>query len=309
MLERSCIVKSASVPTDNASKVGDDLRTDSFSGLNPWYDQRAKYPSEAGVFMADDRDLYRFVIKAYSPDRIPMSRLAEYMSDLADLLGEKTAVHFVRLEEGSTALAYRVEPEAKPKVRDRVHALTFREAPVEALRAFDRLDRRLRLDNGFGYIAEPDGATVIEFPGVRRLTHQPYSAFWQPGHLSGVVVLVGSKRGLVPARDRKNTRVAVHIEDGERTYNCIAKRSFAARLGTHLFSNPIRVTGRGRWERGADGVWTLLEFRIEDFSPLDPAPLRSVVERLRAIPGVWKEDTDTLKKLATIKGTDEEVEK
>ncbi len=30
---------------------------------------------------------YRFVIEAYSPDTLPMSRLAEYMAALAQLLG------------------------------------------------------------------------------------------------------------------------------------------------------------------------------------------------------------------------------
>ena len=50
---------------------------------------------------------YRFRIDVFKPDTMPMGRLAEYMADLSQLLGEKEQVHFVRLEEGSKIeLAY-----------------------------------------------------------------------------------------------------------------------------------------------------------------------------------------------------------
>ena len=37
---------------------------------------------------------YRFKIDAYTPQTMPLVRLAEYMAELAQLLGEPTAVHF-----------------------------------------------------------------------------------------------------------------------------------------------------------------------------------------------------------------------
>ncbi len=49
---------------------------------------------------------YRFVIDALRPDAISMARLAEYMGELARLLGETRHVHFLRLDEGSVALAH-----------------------------------------------------------------------------------------------------------------------------------------------------------------------------------------------------------
>ena len=66
---------------------------------------------------------YRFKIDAYSPDTMPMSRLAQYMAELADLLGEQTAVHFKRITKGSTVLNATVDREAEPKVRDRVSSV------------------------------------------------------------------------------------------------------------------------------------------------------------------------------------------
>ena len=44
-----------------------------------------------------------------------MSRLAEYMGELARFLGRSEQVHFVRLEEGSTVLVQTVEREAMPE--------------------------------------------------------------------------------------------------------------------------------------------------------------------------------------------------
>lgn len=39
--------------------------------------------------------IYRFKIDAYSPDTMPMARLAQYMGELAVLLGEREAVHSI----------------------------------------------------------------------------------------------------------------------------------------------------------------------------------------------------------------------
>jgi hypothetical protein len=45
-----------------------------------------------------------------------MARLAEYMTELATILGEPAYVHFVRLKSGSTRLVHKVQFEAMPKV-------------------------------------------------------------------------------------------------------------------------------------------------------------------------------------------------
>ncbi len=52
-----------------------------------------------------------------------MARLAEYLHELAVILGEPRAVHFVRLDAGSTVIIHKVEQEAIPKVTDRVIAV------------------------------------------------------------------------------------------------------------------------------------------------------------------------------------------
>jgi hypothetical protein len=90
---------------------------------------------------------YRFKIDAYSPDTMPMARLAQYMAELATLLGEQNAVHFKRVTKGSTVLNARVDREATPKVRDRVAAVRAGDGGSEPRRAFNTLNRLLRDDN------------------------------------------------------------------------------------------------------------------------------------------------------------------
>lgn len=51
---------------------------------------------------------YRFQIDAYTPETITMARLAEYMTYLAQVLGETASVHFDRLL-GSSRKAVGVE--------------------------------------------------------------------------------------------------------------------------------------------------------------------------------------------------------
>ena len=52
---------------------------------------------------------YVLRIDAFTPDTMPMARLAEYLGALARLLGHAEHTHFVRLEEGSAKLVHRVD--------------------------------------------------------------------------------------------------------------------------------------------------------------------------------------------------------
>src|SRR5882724_5586855 len=124
-------------------------------------------PSKPKRKRSGDGVEYRFESEAYTPETIPMARLAEYMRELANILGEPAAVHFNRLEAGSTVLVSNIEREAVPKVRQRTMAVRRREGPSEGLRAYKAINKLLREDNGVGFLKDgrPDGATIIRFPG------------------------------------------------------------------------------------------------------------------------------------------------
>ena len=111
---------------------------------------------------------YRLKIDVFSVDSLPMGRLAEYMAELARLLGEQEHVHFSHLENGSAVLVSNIDELALPKVAERVQKVREGRAPKEAMQAFRTLDGLLAKDNAVAVLIPPDCTNVIEFPGRTR---------------------------------------------------------------------------------------------------------------------------------------------
>lgn len=252
--------------------------------------------------MNDDKRLI-FYIDAYSPETIPMAKLAEYMADFAALLGRENAVHFVGLEKGSTKLAARVEFEDVPKVTTRLHDIQRGNPPKDAVKVFAQIDDRLANDNAIGriFVEGSEGtadAELLTFPGRDRPRAQSYGPFTQEGTLDGVLISVGGKDETVPLR----------LQNGDTTYtNCDTTRTLARELGKHLFE-PIRIHGSGRWMREADGAWTLSRFRVHRFEVLAKDSLRDSVAVLRAVRGSgWKNMDAPLAELDDLRRDQDEL--
>ena len=80
---------------------------------------------------------YTFHIAGLTPETLPMARLADYLSDLAQLLGSKEHVHLARIEAGSIRLAVAVDQEVRPLVGPRVRSAARAKAPrMHNLRGF-----------------------------------------------------------------------------------------------------------------------------------------------------------------------------
>jgi hypothetical protein len=246
--------------------------------------------------MNDDKHLI-FYIGAYSPETIPMGKLAEYMADFAALLGKDNAVHFSGLKKGSTQILAVVEFEDVPKVTARLHDIRRGNPPKDAQKIFEQIDKRLANDNATGRIfveseesAAP--AELLTFPGRDRPKAQSYGPFTQEGNLDGLLIAVGGKDETVPLR----------LQNGETTYsNCDTTRAIARDLGKHLFE-PVRIYGTGRWMRETDNTWTLIRFRVHRFEVLEKNSLRDTVTALRAIQGsAWKNMADPLAELADLR--------
>jgi hypothetical protein len=205
-----------------------------------------------------------------------MERLAEYMADLAKILGEPTSVHFVRLDPGSTVLVQMIDEEAEPKVRHRVRTVQSGDGPADALQAYDRINRRLLDDNAIGALSDDRGANVIDFPGRNLAEPVTFGAFNQTGSLDGQLMRIGGVRDQVP--------VILLASDGAHI-NCQAPRELAIKIAHHLLGPELRVHGDGRWHRDKTGTWRLDRFTIGSFEVLDGEPLTAVVARLRDVKG------------------------
>lgn len=236
---------------------------------------------------------FEFKLEAYSPATIPMERLALYLLEVARLMGETQSVHFKGLETGSTRAIALADWEAAPKIRKRLGDARANEGPDEARAARRRIDQMLVDDNASGEIADTSGhkrKRLIYFPGAKRTVDVDYGPFSQAGTLDGIPIVIGGEGDPVP----------IHLEDGDRVYNCLASRYLAREIATYLFQTPIRVTGIGTWFRGRGGDWTMKRFRIQTFSVLKSESVADTMKRVHGLDTRLRRHADPIAEVISI---------
>jgi hypothetical protein len=227
-----------------------------------------------------DHDEYEFWIDAYTPETMPMERLAKYLTALAKMLGHGSSVHFDRLESGSTQTVLHVQREDAPKVLERIDLIARRDAANDACAAFDELNVLLRADNAIGKLsrktpATPTSAVVLTFLG-RDLPIPPvYGPFTEEAVVEGELVRIGGKD--------KSAHAQIVDPEG-KTWSGEMERDMARDMAQYLYKGTIlRVTGDARWERIENGSWHLMSFKIKGFSVLEDDTLSDVTQRLRGL--------------------------
>jgi hypothetical protein len=247
--------------------------------------------------VVDDRNQYRFKIDVFSVDTLPMGRLAEYLAELAVLLGERERVHFSHLERGSAVLVSNIEQPAIPKVEERVHRVKIGDGPKDAMQAFKNLDNMLAKDDAVAVLIAPSQANIIEFPGRTRPKPVRYGPFREVGTLDGRIIRIGGRDETIP----------VWLKDGDVEHHCIVREEVARRLASYYLNGVVRVHGSGKWLREENGSWVLQQFDISDFEVLDDSTLTDVVGKLRAVEGGrWHESDDALRDALGIRRDDRE---
>lgn len=241
---------------------------------------------------------YKFIIDVFKPDTISMARLAEYMADLARLLGSEAQVHFNRLEESSLALVQTIEPAAYPAVQSRVRALEAGTPDEDLHKAFEALDLKLQTDKARAKLLPPKSAQIVEFPGRDRPQPMTYGPFSEEGTLQGQLVSIGGK----------DASKHLIIQDGPVRYSGLQTTEDMARELRHHTFDHVRVNGTGRWLRLEDGTWKLQSFIVRSFEILSDEPLADVVAKLRKVPGNrWTDSPDPIGELLDLRGDDDQV--
>jgi hypothetical protein len=221
-----------------------------------------------------ERKELRFHIHEYTPHTLPMERLAEYLKNLAVLLGSTQDVHFIRLEAGSLSCTLETEATEEPNIVNRVQSVKIGNGTEEAIRAYAKLRELLQKDEASAELEVESGDVILDFPRIKTGEQEIFGPFWQDGSVDGILVKIGGIDATVP----------VHLVDEGAYHICNASRELAKDLAPHLFSTPIRVHGRGRWIRNTDSKWEMQWFDIHRFEKLETVNLNEAVSRLRAIP-------------------------
>ncbi|SRR5229473_1642085 len=215
-----------------------------------------------------------FNIDGTSPHILPMARLAEYLRELASMLGSEEGVHFLRVSEGSADCTMEIDEDEEIAVVSRVQSVTAGDAPKEAIKAYESLRAILRKDEVSAELELDSGEVILKFPLPSDKKEETFGPFWQDGTLDGILVKIGGLDETIP----------VHLIN-EGSHNiCNTTKEVAKELAHRLYGSPIRVHGRGKWYRNAEGQWEMRWFNIDRFEDLDTASLPELVARLRAIP-------------------------
>ncbi|MBT9291453.1 hypothetical protein [Prosthecodimorpha staleyi] len=219
----------------------------------------------------DDFAEYEFVIHGSSPETLPMTRLADYLADLASLFGSKDAVHFDRVSEGSACLKARVEQQAKPSVSPRIRGAAVGEGSPAVLNAFRKLNDKLAEDGTTGEMRLP-GGQVIPFPGS-PLPEPTIGPIRQRTTLQGRLVRI----------EGAGEVIWLGIEDDTNVGGRISMSAACAQEVGRNFHRYVRFVGEGTWRRDSAGRWSLDRLDAESFEPLDDDPLAGVLGRIREL--------------------------
>lgn len=221
---------------------------------------------------------YRLVLEGFTPDTIPMSRLAEYLRQMAKMLGYEGAVHFQRVENNCTALVAKIDPRTAGKVRAQVRAIREKKAPADAMNASAAINRMVAEDKTTGLLREQKGV-VIRFPGTRPAQNMALEVP-DEGTVIGYLYMLSDAGREFHAR--------IKLESGN-TLMCTVTDEIAKKLRSHLFET-VKVSGPGIWARDTDGAWAALKLEIKEVVPVKSTSLRSVIDELRQIDIDWPED-------------------
>jgi hypothetical protein len=247
----------------------------------------------------DSREHLNFRIDSFTPETLPMARLAQYLAHLSTLYGNDDSVHFERLRRGSAIVQVSIEEPAFPKVLQRLQSVKTGDPDPEAHRAFKAIDKLLRNDNAVGTITRSGKTKILEFPGRKLPVIDPITIY-QPTSIDGVVIKIGGRDETIP----------VTLRDVEgKIVNCEVRGIAQAKeLSRHYLTETLRLSGSGKWSRSGSGTWVLESLLIQSFEILDEATLDSVLSALRAVRGNgWADAENPLKIWKKMRGVDDSL--
>lgn len=240
---------------------------------------------------------YVFRIDVFQPETMPMARLAEYMSALAKMFGHAEHTHFVAVEKGSAKLRTAVDPVDAPKVEARLNGVRIGDAPKDAIAGKLALEDLLANDNAVATLTEGDtDRVVIPFVGRNRPKALTFPPFREDTSIDGVLVKIGGKDPSAHAT----------LQDGDVFHVGVTmRRELARELAPLLYGPTIRMFGNGRFERQADGVWKMSDFKVDRYERLDDRPIGEALAGIRTVPGNRLMDEGSYRDVAAMRDEDD----
>lgn len=219
-------------------------------------------------------------LKGVRPSQMPLARLAAYMREFAQLIGDGPFL-FSEIREGSTRVAARPPAGGSlSKARARVERASAGIGPREARAAYQKLCEMTAADALPGRVLE-GASTVLHFPRARSSVSA--IKLYERGHITGELsaVLKDGEKGGVKARIRP--------ADGGPYVYCTADEKIGREMGA-LFLCSVRAYGAGWWVRNDDEAWVCEDLHVDEVHRVYDVGLAEAVENLRGLDLTWDED-------------------
>lgn|GEM_PF-2831749 len=216
---------------------------------------------------------------------MPLSRLIEYLEQIATVLGASEDLHLIRIEKGSTRPVFVMPTPIANRARENAAEIRQGGGTIAQREAFNRIRRMVRRDAGAKPAALRDRRRVLlEFPSAAE---EPLAiaGIRQATTIDGALVRLGGTG--------EQVTLQVQQLSGETLSGFVAAKSLAKDMAKRFFE-PIRLSGIGIWERSEAGEWHLAKMQVQSFEPLEDDTLPNVVAQLRAAPVKWPDNADKL---------------
>lgn len=218
-----------------------------------------------------------FELRLASADRatFPMARLAEYLTQWANLLGPTNRPVFQGLVKGSVRIRACVHATAKAET---AHRIRNAQLDPDAAPFVQKLERMVAQDGfRYGRIRDRSGRDLLRVvpspePLVEAMT------VTDSVEIDGWVCRV-------EGRDKTTHIGLVEAGTGRSIALQTTSDPLAVRFAQHFRGSSLRVRTHGTWTRSLEGVWEPKALTADDFEVLDDTPAGAVLEQLRGIPG------------------------
>lgn len=227
-----------------------------------------------------DNKTYQFVIRDFTPETMPLSRLVEYYAYLSKMFGDIDGVHLVSIEKGSHKNVLKIDSRAEDKFFGRVDGIRQGTASKPVLAARDGINLLVSEDNTSAEFISDLGEKVIQFKAsgveiAKRVRIRDTCDFvGKLYHFSG----------------KDSRKVSIRIDTEEHgSVSGIVDEKMALELRRHTLDF-VRLTGRGDWSRIGDGPWVISNFEVDGFELVKKTSFKAAVSDIRMIGVNWEND-------------------
>src|ERR1700688_3096751 len=112
-----------------------------------------------------DFKVFTLHIEGVNIDNVTLEDIGQYLSDFAELLGKDASPRYHSIKRGSLTIAAKVRAEREIEVKTRGFLLRTGDAPEDAVRARQRISKRLGMHRARkATVLDPTHTKVMEIP-------------------------------------------------------------------------------------------------------------------------------------------------